>query len=173
MPKWFFGFPRAKLCLLTKQDFPGDITRPPEKERRLTFSSLATRTSVQSFSISSMVRIITMLCHRSGDSKCLPNLGRETESLQQEGSRHQSPTAEPELQAGKCGEGLVHITCCLLFQGPRGTGLGWGRVKGPRSDSARDLELTPCPNEAFPKPHFPSIDSVIQSQTPTQGHILV
>lgn len=38
------------------------------------FSSLATRTSVQSFSISSMVRIMTMLCHRRGDSKCLPNL---------------------------------------------------------------------------------------------------
>lgn len=52
------------------------------------FSSLATRTSVQSFSISSMVRIITMLCHSSGDSKCLPNLGRERAHPHQEGSRH-------------------------------------------------------------------------------------
>ena len=47
---------------------------PPEKTRRFRFSSLATRTSVQSFSMSSMVRIMTTLCQSSGDSKRLPNL---------------------------------------------------------------------------------------------------
>lgn len=47
---------------------------PPEKARRFRLSSLATRTSVQSFSMSSMVRIMTALCQSSGDSKRLPNL---------------------------------------------------------------------------------------------------
>lgn len=46
----------------------------PAKTRRFRFSSLATRTSVQSFSISSMVRIMTTLCQSSGASKRLPNL---------------------------------------------------------------------------------------------------
>lgn len=82
------------------------------------FSSLATRTSVQSFSISSMVRIMTMLCHRSGDSKCLPNLG-EGESPHQEGSRCRALPALPQPflnQSLSCilerspGEGLQHIT---------------------------------------------------------------
>lgn len=49
----------------------------PAKERRFTFSSLDTRISVHSFSISNIVMIMIMLCHKSGDSKRLPNLKRK------------------------------------------------------------------------------------------------
>lgn len=50
----------------------------PAKKRRRALSSLATRTSVHSFSISSMVPVMTMLCHSSGASKRRPNLGAGT-----------------------------------------------------------------------------------------------
>lgn len=57
---------------------PRAAGHPPEKTLRFRFSSLATRTSVQSFSISNMVRIMTTLCQSSGDSKRLPNLRGNT-----------------------------------------------------------------------------------------------
>lgn len=41
------------------------------------FSSLDTRTSVHSFSISNIVMIMIMLCHKRGDSKRLPNLKKK------------------------------------------------------------------------------------------------
>ena len=68
---------------------PRAASHPPEKTRRFRFSSLATRTSVQSFSISSMVRIMTTLCQSGGDSKCLPNLRGNTPWHQ--GGTGQSP----------------------------------------------------------------------------------
>lgn len=68
------------------------------------FSSLATRTSVQSFSIANMARIMTMLCQRSGDSKCRPNLGRHHTS---QGAPHQGPPANLE-QPGASHSQVAH-----------------------------------------------------------------
>ena len=83
---------------------PEAAGHPPEKTRRFRFSSLATRTSVQSFSMSSMVRIMTTLCQSSGDSKCLPNLRGNT-PWHQGGSR-QSPVCWSD-SAGMGGPGPV------------------------------------------------------------------
>lgn len=115
-------------------------------------SSLATRTSVQTFNISSMVRIMTMLCHRSGDSKCLPNLGRE----ERQSGREQIPAPAsmstaasqpvPELLMGVKFRESFMCTSQPWYLPPGlprslcATGLEWGRTEGPRSDSARDLE---------------------------------
>lgn len=83
---------------------PEAASHPPEKTRRFRFSSLATRTSVQSFSMSSMVRIMTTLCQSSGDSKCLPNLRGNTPWHQ--GGTGQSPVCWSD-SAGMGGPGPV------------------------------------------------------------------
>lgn len=133
------------------------------------FNSLATRTSVQSFSISSMVRIITMLCHRSGDSKCLPNLGRERARIRREagtgpaGTSTALPPPEPELHTGQEGRGeSVRITALAPAASPSRVCVELAKKgKGQRTQARLCRGPgTPFPKEAFPKPRFPFMDSV-------------
>lgn len=96
------------------------------------FSSLATRTSVQSFSISSIVRIMTTLCHSSGDSKCLPNL-REGERARIRKGAHTSLCQGLE-NAKESREGPRACTTVLVLAGPSLSGFVWDGArmgKGP------------------------------------------
>lgn len=123
-------------------------------------SSLATRTSVQSFSISSIVRIMTMLCQSSGDSKCLPNLRegkragirKDADTSLCRDFHSLSSTRAWRMQRSP-GEGLVHAPqswylLALVFQGLCGTGLEWGRAQVRFSKDPGTLRSP----EAFPKP---------------------
>lgn len=100
---------------------------PPAKMRRLTLSSLPTRTSVHSFSISSMVTIMTMLCHRSGDSKCLPNLAEDTTVRRAPRARRLGHVSGPGLtQAGQ-----PHLVWPETARLEGGTELGAERLGRP------------------------------------------
>lgn len=130
---------------------------------------MATRTSVHSFSISSMVRVMTMLCHSSGDSKRLPNLGSRDWS--QAGAARQACLSQPVPAApGSVGTGsprespghpwwLWHL---LPAASPSRLPVGWAEV-------GRDLETQGGqPGTLSSTPMGPSIHKTLPSREPVE-----
>lgn len=130
---------------------------------------------MQSFSISNMVEIMTTLCQRSGDSKCLPNLGGEATASGQKVDTRALPSPGPTGWAHLSGTaGRVSHTCCgprarvttwaskphrqaeLWWEGPAALlDSQWGRTKPPQH--RRHSQLYPG---LLQLPHSPPQESL-------------